>query len=67
VCGQWDTYPYDSQLNCCEIREVDDDYDNCDDDNNINDGYSDDDESISLDCLVTLNFSKQESVISSNG
>ena len=42
-------------------------YDNCDDDDSINDGYSDDDESTSLDCLVILNFPKQESVISSTG
>lgn len=45
MCGQWDTYPYDSQLNCCEVRKVDDNHDNSDDDN-IKDGYSDD-ESIS--------------------
>lgn len=61
--GQRDTYPFDSQQNCCEVGKVDDDYDNCDDDNNINDGYSDD-ESISWDCLVILNFPKNESAIS---
>jgi len=46
---------------------VDDYYDNCVGDDNINDGYSDDDESTSLDCLVILNFLKQESLISSSG
>jgi hypothetical protein len=47
VHGQLDTYPYNSQLNCCEVRKVDNDHDNCDYDDNIKDGYSDDNESIS--------------------
>jgi len=36
VLGQWDTYCVDNQLNCCEVRNVDDYYDADDNNNNKN-------------------------------